>query len=121
MLLAVCSIANADVLKTSFYHQGFIGKRTASGEIFHPDKATAASNRHKFGTILKLSYKGESINVCINDTGGFKKYGRDLDVTKSVATKLNFIKDGVVRLESSVIYKPKRKISCPKAWQLVSL
>ena len=121
MVSAVCSIANADVLKTSFYHQGFIGKRTASGEVFRPDKATAASNKHKFGTILRLSYKGESVNVCINDTGGFKKYGRDLDVTKSVANKLKFVKDGVVKVESSVVYKPKRRISCQKAWQLVSL
>jgi rare lipoprotein A len=121
MLLAVCATARADVLKTSFYHQGFIGKRTASGEIFHPGKATAASNKHKFGTILKLSYKGESVNVCINDTGGFKKYGRDLDVTKYVANKLKFVKDGVARVESSVVYKPKHWISCQKAWQLVSL
>jgi len=104
--------SNATTLKTSFYHQGFTGKKTASGEIFNPYKNTAASNKYKFGTRLLLSYKGKSVIICVNDTGNFGKYHRSLDVTKAVAQKLGFTKLGVVSLQSQIIFKPKKNKSC---------
>ena len=106
------SLAEATTLKTSFYHKGFIGKPTASGEIFNPYKNTAASNRFKFGTKLRLSYKGRSVIVCVNDTGNFGKYHRSLDVTKGVAQRLDFVKLGVVSLQIQVLFKPKKNKSC---------
>jgi rare lipoprotein A len=119
LVMSVTSLSEATTVKTSFYHQGFTGKKTASGEVFSPFKNTAASNKYKFGTILQLSYNGKTTKVCINDKGSFGKYGRDLDVSKIVAKKLKFTKKGVVSLKSKVIYKPKKRISCAKAWALV--
>lgn len=113
LLLGNISLLKAETLKTSFYNRG---KITASGEKFNLNKNTAASNRYQFGTILQLSYNGKTEKVCINDTGGFGKYNRDLDVSQGVAKKLNFTKNGVVKVRSKVIYKPKKKVSCQKAW-----
>ena len=113
LLLGHFSPLKAETLKTSFYKRG---KITASGEKFNPSKNTAASNHYKFGTILQLSYNGKTEKVCVNDTGGFGKYNRDLDVSQGVAKKLNFTKSGVVKVKSKVIYKPKKRTSCQKAW-----
>ena len=115
LLIGNFSQLNAKTLKTSFYSHG---KITASGEKFNKKKNTAASNHYKFGTILQLSYKGKIANVCINDTGGFHKHKRDLDVSQGVAKKLHFTKKGVVNVQSRVVYKPKKKTSCNKAIRL---
>ena len=115
LILNNFSLLKAETLKTSFYKRG---KITASGEKFNPSKNTAASNRYKFGTILQLSYNGKTTNVCINDTGWFGKYNRDLDVSQGVAKKLNFTKSGVVKVRSKVIYTPKKRTSCQKAWSM---
>jgi len=109
LLISVTSLSEATTLKTSFYQSG---KVTASGERFSPYGATAASNSYKFGTKLKLSYKGKSVIICVNDTGNFGKYHRSLDVTKGVAQRLGFVKLGVVSLQSQIIFKPKTNRSC---------
>ena len=119
LLISVTSLSEATTLKTSFYHQGFIGKQTASGEPFSASKNTAASNKYKFGTIIQLSYEGKTTKACVNDTGSFIKYGRDLDVSRKVAKTLGFEKKGVVSLKSVILYKPKKNISCKTAWRLV--
>jgi rare lipoprotein A len=119
LLSSVTSLSEATTLKTSFYHQGFLGRQTASGETFSATKNTAASNRFKFGTIIQLSYEGKLAKVCINDTGGFAKYHRDLDVSRKVARTLGFEKKGVVSLKSVVLFKPKKRTSCKEAWGLV--
>jgi rare lipoprotein A len=116
LLTSVTSLSEATILKTSFYKSG---RLTASGEKFSTYKPTAASNSYEFGTILQLSYNGKKTNVCINDNGNFAKHHRQLDVTKSVAKKLKFVKDGVVTLHSRVLFKPKTKISCQAAWGLL--
>ena len=119
LLISVTSLSEATTLKTSFYHKGFIGKPTASGETFSASKNTAASNKYKFGTIIQLSYEGKTTKVCVNDTGGFAKYSRALDVSRKVARTLGFEKKGIVSLASKVIYKPKKRTSCKEAWRLV--
>jgi len=119
LLISVTSLSEATTLKTSFYHKGFLGKQTVSGETFSASKNTAASNKFKFGTIIQLSYEGKSTKVCVNDTGDFTKYGRDLDVSRKVARTLGFEQKGVVNLKSKVLYKPKKRTSCKESWRLV--
>jgi len=121
ILLALSSnVALAKSLVSSFYADKFNGKTTASGEKFIQSKHTAASNHYKFGTILMLFYNGKSTRVCINDTGGFTKYHRDIDVSKSVAKKLKFDKKGVVSLKSKVVYAPKKRMECKQSWLMAS-
>jgi rare lipoprotein A len=85
----------------SYYGPGFHGKRTASGEVFNQNAMTTAHNSLKFGTIVKVSYKGKSVNVRVNDTGGFAKYGRQFDLSKGAAQAIGC--PGVCKIKYEVI------------------
>lgn len=68
----------------SYYGSKFHGNLTANGERYNMNALTAASNSLPFGTmVLVTNLKNKkSVNVRINDTGGFKKYGRAIDLSK---------------------------------------
>ena|SRR5271165_2109767 len=88
------------VLMCSWYGPGFLGARTASGEVFSAVKHTCASKWLRFGTILRLE-RGWRHSWCrVNDRGPFV-YGRDLDVSPVVARELNFV--GVVPIRVSIL------------------
>jgi rare lipoprotein A len=67
----------------SYYADKFNGRKTASGQLFHNDKYTAAHRTLPFGTKVRVTNEanGESTMVTINDRGPFTK-GRDIDLTK---------------------------------------
>jgi rare lipoprotein A len=85
-------------LVSSWYGDPFHGRRTASGEIFDKNKNTAAHKELPLGTKLKLSYKGRTVIVRVNDRGPYIS-GRDLDVSEGVALQLGFHDQGVALLE----------------------
>ena len=62
-------------------------KITASGQKFNPNARTAAHKTLPFGTKLKVTYKGRSVIVTINDRGPFIK-GRHLDLSRAAARKI---------------------------------
>lgn len=62
-------------------------KITASGEKFNPNALTAAHKSLPFGTKLRVTYKGKSVIVRINDRGPFVR-GRSLDLSRAAARKL---------------------------------
>lgn len=62
-------------------------KITANGEKFNPNALTAAHKSLKFGTRVKVTYKGRSVIVRINDRGPFIK-GRTLDLSRAAARKI---------------------------------
>lgn len=102
-LLLLCSVllvtsANAGV--ASWYGERFHNKRTASGELFNMNAMTCASNTHKMGTKLLVTNKanGKSVVVKVNDTGGFKKYGRTLDLSKGAFAKIANTSKGVIKV-----------------------
>ncbi|NBO23315.1 hypothetical protein EBU94_08265 [bacterium] len=66
----------------SYYHNKFVGRKTASGEKFTQTKLTAACNFYELGTKLKVTNleNDSSIIVTINDRMGHKK--RIIDLTK---------------------------------------
>lgn len=66
---------------------------------------TTASNSHKMGTKLKVTNisTGASVIVRVNDTGGFKKYGRTLDLSRGAFAKIADIKQGLVKVKIKVI------------------
>lgn len=74
-------------VKASWYGPGFHGRKTASGEIFNKNSYTAAHRTYPFGTKLRLTYKGKSVIVRVNDRGPFIK-GRQLDMSQAAARKL---------------------------------
>lgn len=89
----------------SYYGGKFHGRTTASGEVFNKWAMTTASNSHKMGTKLEVTNKanGKSVIVKVNDTGGFKKYGRTLDLSRGAFAKIADINQGLVKVKIRVI------------------
>jgi rare lipoprotein A len=89
----------------SWYGPGFHGKKTASGEVFNMNKLTAASNSHPMGTKLKVTNisNNKSVVVKVNDTGGFRKHGRTLDLSKGAFIKIADLKDGLCKVKIETI------------------
>lgn len=84
--------ASANKMVASWYDCATPGqcsksKRTANGEKFNPHGLTAAHPSYKFGTKLRVTYKGKSVIVRVNDRGPFIK-GRHLDLSKGAARKI---------------------------------
>lgn len=73
------------------------GSRTANGERFTGNDLTAAHRSLPFGTKLRVTYRGKSVVVRVNDRGPYIK-GRTLDLSKAVARSLGTISAGVVTL-----------------------
>src|SRR5690348_358693 len=75
----------------SYYHDKFEGRKTATGDIFDNDKFTAASNKLKLGSYVKVTNlsNNEVVYVKINDrmAAGNK---RIIDLASVAAKKLNF-------------------------------
>lgn len=46
---------------------------------------------------------GKSVTVRVNDTGGFKKYGRTLDLSRGAFSKIANIKTGIIKVKIKVI------------------
>lgn len=98
LVLLLVTSANAGV--ASWYGERFHNKRTASGEIFNMNAMTCASNSHKMGTKLLVTNKanGKSVVVKVNDTGGFKKYGRTLDLSRGAFAKIANTNKGLIEV-----------------------
>ena len=100
LLCLVLLVTSANAGVASWYGERFHNKRTASGEIFNMNAMTCASNTHKMGTKLLVTNKenGKSVVVKVNDTGGFKKYGRTLDLSKGAFAKIANIDKGIIKV-----------------------
>lgn len=79
--------ASAATMVASWYGPGFHGKKTASGERFNQNALTAAHKSLPFGTKLKVTFKGRTVVVRVNDRGPFTR-GRHLDLSKGAASKI---------------------------------
>jgi rare lipoprotein A len=86
------------------------GSRTANGEIFLPyhvdehGRSTCAHRVEDFGTILRVTHNGRSIECRVNDRGPFHN-GRVIDLTPPGAKALGINGVGYVRVER-VEYAP---------------
>jgi len=72
------------------------GNRTANGEAFSGRSYTAAmpSRRH-LGERYRITYKGKSVVVRINDVGPATWTKRDIDLSRAAAEKIGMITVGV--------------------------
>lgn len=90
----------------SWYADGFEGKLTASGYIYNSNQLTCASNKHQFGTVLKVTNidNNKSVKVVVTDRGAFdKKYGRDIDLSKRAFSEIENIHKGLANVNIDVI------------------
>jgi rare lipoprotein A len=88
----------------SYYANTFNGRKTASGEIFSQKKMTAACNVLPLGTWIKVTNlrNGRSVTVKVNDRL-HSKMKRVVDLSRSAAEKLNYVKSGLTRVKVEVI------------------
>ena len=79
--------------KASFYGNES-GSKTASGQRFNQNAMTAAHRSLPFGTKLRVTHRGQSVVVTINDRGPFIK-GRVLDLSTGAARAVGLTGAGV--------------------------
>lgn len=118
ILITVCSFAFCGEIyreraTVSYYAGDFNGKKTSNGEYFNMNDLTCASKSLPFDTILKITNRanGKSVQVRVNDRGPFVE-GRELDLSKAAAQKLDMIKSGTATVRIEIIKRgPDTKIS----------
>lgn len=93
LLFTACSATAGDV--ASWYSSGH---HTANGERFHPLGMTAAHKKLPFGTKVRVTYRGQSVVVRINDRGPFIK-GRTIDLSLGAARAVGLTGVGPVTLD----------------------
>ena len=83
----------------SWYGEKFHGRKKANGEIFNMYKYTAASKIFPLDSyvLVKNLENSKEVVVRITDRGPLKK-GRIIDLSKSSAEKLGFVKKGLVKV-----------------------
>lgn len=80
------------------------GRQTASGEIFDSKKMTAAmispgfDGRQPFWAKVTNNANGKSVVVRVNDTGGFDKLGRIIDLSHGAFGKIASHSTGVINV-----------------------
>lgn len=100
LTVAVPATSYASNAVASWYGPGFHGKRTANGERFNQWAMTAAHKSLPFGTLVRISHKGRSVIVRINDRGPFIR-GRTIDLSKGAAQRIGC--RGVCRVHMTVV------------------
>lgn len=93
--LAVPARAGETTCGRASYYGTESGNRTANGEAFDGTSMTAAHRSLPFGSKLRVTYKGRSVVVRVNDRGGFHKYGRILDLSRAAAERIGMVEAGV--------------------------
>lgn len=78
------------------------GNRTASGQRFNPAGMTAAHRSLPFGTRLRVTYRGCSVIVTVNDRGPFIR-GRVLDLSAGAARAIGMHGAGVGHITAEVL------------------
>ncbi len=89
-VLAACGVA-------SWYSTENNQTVTANGEKYTGNDMTAAHKTLRFGTKLRVTYRGNAVTVRVNDRGPYIK-GRSLDLSRAAAKKLGLIPAGVDRV-----------------------
>lgn len=92
----------------SFYADKFEGRKTASGDIFSQSKMTAACNVLPLGTWIRVTNlrNGKSVVVRVNDRL-HPRMTRLVDMSKTAARQLGYIKSGLTRVKVEVFGKKK--------------
>ena len=88
----------------SWYRCGRQDRWTASGEPFDDELYTAAHRRLPLGTCVRVTNlkNGRSVVVRINDRGPYVP-GRLIDLSKSAAERLGFVRQGMAPVRTSVV------------------
>ena len=78
------------------------GSKTASGQRFNQNAMTCAHRSLPFGTKLRVTHRGQSVVVTVNDRGPFIK-GRVLDLSTGAARAIGLTGAGVGHVTAEVV------------------
>ena len=94
----------------SWYGEPFHGRRTANGETYDMNAATAAHPTLPFGALVRVvnPQTGRSRVVRINDRGPFVE-GREIDVSYEAACRLGMQDQGLARVRLELLELPQRR------------
>jgi rare lipoprotein A len=94
----------------SYYADKFIGRKTASGEIFSQHKMTCAHNTLPLGTKVRVTNlrNGKSIIVRVNDRLHHRN-PRIVDLPTGAAKKLGYTGRGIIKVSVVVVKPPEMK------------
>lgn len=93
------SPSHAASCKASYYSTGQL---TAQGKRFNPNGISAAHKTLPFGTKVRVTYAGRSVDVVINDRGPYIK-GRCLDLSLGAARVIGLTGPGVAIVQYEVL------------------
>jgi rare lipoprotein A (peptidoglycan hydrolase) len=112
------SSAGGRVTLASWYGPGFVGQRTASGEVYHRGDLTAASRSLPLGTRVKVTNlnTGRAVIVRINDRGPYV-HGRGIDLSQRAAEQIGLDHSGVARVSVTRLDATASASSTPVALQ----
>ena len=110
-LVFVCGLASGEASAQSpkiisgvaaYYSKDYQGT-TASGDLYDPNKFTAAHRTLPFGTRLHVtdSKTQRSVDVVVTDRGPFTA-GRMLDLSFAAAAELHMIERGLIDVTAAV-------------------
>ncbi len=88
----------------SYYAHKFHGRTTASGEIYDENRLTAAHPKLPFGTLVRVTNlsNNRSVVLKVNDRGPTSGK-RIIDVSFRAAQKLDFVREGIVRVRLEIV------------------
>ena len=97
----------------SYYGNKFQGRLTTSGEKFDQNKLTAAHNGLPLGTWVRVTNLRNNRSVIVKITDRMHpKNKRLIDLSRSAAEKLGFVKSGLTKVKVEVMGKKRHH---PKA------
>ena len=91
-------------IRASYYSRALVGRKTASGEPYDPERFTASHATLPMGTILRVTRlpDGPSVEVRVNDRCGCT-HGRQLDLSEAAARQLNMLRLGTVKVRIEIL------------------
>ena len=97
-------LAYAETGVGSWYGDEFAGKLTAKGEIFDPEKITAAHKSLPMPSVVRVTNldNGRSLVVRVNDRGPFVA-GRIIDLSRESARLLGFKDQGIAKVRVKLL------------------
>ena len=84
----------------SWYGPGFVGRPTASGAPYDPERLTCANKELPLGTVLHVSANGRAVNCLVNDRGPYVG-DRVLDLSRAGSRALGY--DGLAQVVVEVL------------------
>lgn len=96
----------------SYYASRFIGRRTTSGERYHPDRMTAAHYSLPLGTVVLVvnPATGHEVRVTVNDRCAWKPFPF-IDLSRAAAKRIGLWGKGKIRVV--IIPLPEKALEEP--------